>query len=588
MKAPGRDTLYRHVGLVLFLLVFVSFRVSAGEVVRGIVDPGVSAALHDGRQIFLECQVPKGVSAQAFYQRYLANPDEWKIYKDRIAVAIRFDRLNSETQRRVLLSIFEDDAVDARGWWHVVNYSGAMGQETLWSLCEWTTGKGTNYRVVMADPNNRKIGPALGIGQRVLIPAHLLTPVMRRVTANKPVPKAAAKAVDNGMEEPIDLEAVTQELIYGEDAEGPYALYRLKPGEALYSGVVVRFTDYYDNEAISKACEVIQRRSGIKNVRSMKAGQKILIPLEMLSDRYRPKGSAQREEFEQTIQEAQRLRIDKVRTKELEGVVVVIDAGHGGRDYGAHSARHRLYEDEINYDIACRAKRILETQTRAKVYMTVLDPDQGYEPTSRKTFEHDKDEQVLTTPRYPNEDAKVSANLRWYLANSIYRAELKKRTDPRKVVFVSFHTDALYNSSMRGAMVYIPGAKYRRESETPSGAEYGKYLEAQEHRTASSTDGERRRDEALSRNFAEDIMLALGKHRVRRHLEGDWIRSQIRQNGGVVYVPAVLRNTLIPTKVLIEAANMTNGEDCKRLADPEWRQTFAEAFVDALRTTYGS
>ena len=45
---------------------------------------------------------------------------------------------------------------------------------------------------------------------------------------------------------------------------------------------------------------------------------------------------------------------------------------------------------------------------------------------------------------------------------------------------------------------------------------------------------------------------------------------------------------MIPTKVLIESANICNETDCSRLADPWWRQTFAEAYVEALKTYYGT
>jgi N-acetylmuramoyl-L-alanine amidase len=44
----------------------------------------------------------------------------------------------------------------------------------------------------------------------------------------------------------------------------------------------------------------------------------------------------------------------------------------------------------------------------------------------------------------------------------------------------------------------------------------------------------------------------------------------------------------VPTKVLIETANLNNATDRQRLADPDWRQTFAEAYVDALMRYYGS
>jgi len=39
----------------------------------------------------------------------------------------------------------------------------------------------------------------------------------------------------------------------------------------------------------------------------------------------------------------------------------------------------------------------------------------------------------------------------------------------------------------------------------------------------------------------------------------------------------------VPTKVLVETANLNNATDRSRLADPWWRQQFAKAYVDALK-----
>ena len=593
--------------------VLAGARITGADVVRVPIDKGATAALQDGRLLFLECRPPRGDAGAYYFERYLADPRQWTSFKNRQAVAVPLDLLKPEVQRQMLLLVFREDYVDDQGWWHTVAYSGRQGQETLWSLCEWTTGNGLNYKRILASQKHLE-GPALEQGQRIFIPRDLLKDVMKRVTARAPLPAPPpiqsapalpasalpapapppvaavpqpAPPEENGIE-PVDLEAVTRELVYGKDARGSYAIYRLKLGEALYTAVVVRFTDFRDNDLIQEACRTVQERSGITDVRNMPTGQRVLIPIDMLSDRFRPQGSEQRDEYEKGLEEARRLRREQVRTKDLEGVVVVIDPGHGGRDQGGANHKFGLYEDEVNYDVACRVKHILETQTQAKVYMTVLDTSQKYQPTDRARFSHDTDEKVLTTPRYENKDAKVGANLRWYLANSYLRDELENGADPRKIVFTSFHTDALYNPTLRGAMVYIPGARYRRENELPEGAVYARYAECVQQRASSSTAAERRRDEALSRNFAEDLMRALGKRHIRRHLEGDWIRSQIRQNGGVVYLPAVLRNTQIPTKILVEMANITNSTDCERLADPQWRQSFAEAYVDALKTYFGS
>lgn len=49
-----------------------------------------------------------------------------------------------------------------------------------------------------------------------------------------------------------------------------------------------------------------------------------------------------------------------------------------------------------------------------------------------------------------------------------------------------------------------------------------------------------------------------------------------------VFVPSVLQFTRIPTRVLIELANLKNGLDRKRLQDPDYRQSLARVYVDAL------
>lgn len=542
---------------------------------------GSYAVLRDGRYLFLECK-PPAAGAQPFLAKYLAKDEEWTMYQGRQAVALAFNRLEPSVQREVLLTVFDQDIVDARGWIHIV----ASSRESLTTLCEWFTGTPANASKVMRE--NGLSTPNLLQGQQVLFPMALLQGPMRL-----PTPERKAPTLGDSEDALFDLsislnllDTAANELDYGSDKGGPYAVYRLKPGEALYTAVVVRFTDYREPGDVLAACDIVQRRSGIADVTNMKPGQRILIPVDMLADRFRPEGSPERRQYEEVVQEAKRLK-GQVRARGLEGVVVVLDPGHGGRDYGAAFVEAGLYEDEINYDIAYRVKHILETTTRAKVYMTLWDPDQGDRPSNNTRFVHDTDEQVLTNPRYFNTpdretDSTFSANLRWCLANAVYLREKAKGTDPRKMVFTSFHCDALFNERLRGTMIYVPGAALRKDGNC-SGPSYAKYQEVREGGRPSSTMSDRRRDEALSRNFAEVVLEELGRKRIKRHQEGDPIRSQIRRSPTNVFVPAVLRNNLIPTKVLIEAANLTNPVDRQRLASPQWRQAFAEAYVAALR-----
>ena len=49
----------------------------------------------------------------------------------------------------------------------------------------------------------------------------------------------------------------------------------------------------------------------------------------------------------------------------------------------------------------------------------------------------------------------------------------------------------------------------------------------------------------------------------------------------------IIGNSLVPTKVLVETANLQNPDDRKCLADPAWRQAYAEAFVEAVKHHFG-
>jgi N-acetylmuramoyl-L-alanine amidase len=599
---------------------------------RGTIEPGVVAVLKGGRQIFLEIRPASPQAARDLYMKALGDEALYARYKDRLAAAIPYAQLRPVVQRRVLEALFLEDYVDDTGWWHTVTVDGADGMESWWALAEWLTGNGTNYKKLTELPVNKDASSSLEKGQRIFIPRELLLEAMRTPSKRQPPPAPApppatpepaqvAKTPVKTLQPPVEsadekdpaqemdeaktsdasprlamaltgldpaLDNADGELEFAQDKNGAYAVYRLKKGEALYSSVVVRFTDFRENSDILSACAIIQARSGIKDVHDIDSGSRILIPLEMLADQYQPQGTEQRQDYERGILEARRLQQQRVRTKDLEGVVVILDPGHGGRDHGAAVESRGLYEDELTYDMVCRIKALLESTTRAKVHVTMLDPDQQYRVTNATRFKHDTDEVLLTSPIYENTDAKISANLRWYLANSLYRAERARGIDDRKIVFISVHCDALFNQRLRGAMVYIPGAAYRRASEQPSGAVYARYDQAREQRTVETTAATRQRDEALSRNFATLLLSSMQANNppLKVHDAGAPIRNVIRQSGGRAYVPAVLRNTIIPTKVLLETANLTNPTDCERLSDPQWRQWMAESVVAALKAHY--
>lgn len=551
----------------------------ADEVIRRPLESGVYALGKEGGHFGLEVVAAQGGATQRVLAKYLAVESEWTAYRSRSSAFVPLSRLKAIYQRKVLLAVFERDAVNADGWYHQT----VFGSETLWTICALVTGNGSNYSQVLGNPYNANLPATLPRGTTVLIPAAFLDKVMREITPDRvPVPTLFSEPV-------AELASLDGLLTYGRDAQGDYATYRIRKGESLYTSVVARFTDFRENADMLAACELVAKRSSINDVRDIDTGREIRIPADMLSARYQPKGSADRVEYEKVIQEAQRLRGNQGQSKNLAGIVVILDPGHGGADPGTQHTRSGLHEDEINYDIMCRIKALLETETAARVHVTMIDRSSGFTISNARSFPNDTDEELLTNPRHKNDlGANISANLRWMLINSIYAQELKRGVDPNKIIFTSIHTDSLYNEKLRGAMVYIPGAQNRREEEVRRDAVYARYQEGKSYNRFSSSASERRRDEALSRNFAEVLLAELGTKQIKRHDQGDPIRTKVQKTRTQAYVPAVIRNTKVPTKVLVETANMNNATDRDRLADPEWRQAFAEAYVNALKRYYGA
>ena len=166
---------------------------------------------------------------------------------------------------------------------------------------------------------------------------------------------------------------------------------------------------------------------------------------------------------------------NQVRTSSLQGVTLILDAGHGGTDVGASLSG--VWESLYVYDIMVRTKLLLESTTAAKVVATTMEGS-THLAADRNQLPYSKKHRVLTTPNYTIEDSRVGVHLRWYLSNSIFRQAVKQGGDPEKVVFISIHADSLH-PSLRGAMAYIPGAKYRGGTYGKGGTVYASRREVQ-------------------------------------------------------------------------------------------------------------
>jgi N-acetylmuramoyl-L-alanine amidase len=349
------------------------------------------------------------------------------------------------------------------------------------------------------------------------------------------------------------------ELTFHTDSRGTYASYRLKDDENVWRHVVRRFTSRTDAVGDTESVERVLERSGLSDERRIPNNAEIKIPVELLADEYRP------------------AQITPASSP-LAGVVVILDAGHGGVDTGARG-RNGVYEDEVVYDIMCRAKRFLENETAATVFVTIRDKSRGFGVSAmRRDFPCDRDEYILTTPAYQNLDATVGLHLRWYLANSLCRAALARGTASDRVIFTSFHADDL-DANLRGAMIYVPGARLCEGMYGKSGRPYTRFAEVRERPTVSFTARERERSERLSRAFADELLQALRAAGIAVFRNKPIRDCIVRRRA---FVPAVLRYNAVPTKVLVECGNLSNSRDCANLADPTFRERLARAYVEAL------
>ena len=539
----------------------------SSRTVRVPVEDGAVVTLTE-EGIFLEAVPRRGEGLYAFTRRLCgddrlapqvveANGGTSEMHAG-MRYRVPFALLSDDWQRRTAGKLFPQDKGQADGWRHQARGVGPLRRESLWQLSQWFTGTGENFRAIRE--YNELMDDDVPSGTAVVIPSELLRPAFRAVL---PVP-----------ETPYHLD-------YGRDKDGEYAIYRLRPGEALYSSVVVRFTGRVHAVDVNALAADIAHRSGIADVTDIPIGYRVKIPFDLLQPEFLPEGNPRRVEYEASLRASAQFS-NQVRARGLEGITVILDAGHGGQDSGASMGG--VWESLYVYDIAVRTQRLLETHTLAKVHVTTRDGSE-HRVHDADVLPFSRAHSVLTTPPYPIADAKVGVNLRWYLANSVYRrAVQQKDSDPQKVVFLSIHADSLH-PSLRGAMAYIPAADMRGGSFSKSGSVYASRREVQESPTVIFPWEERVKSEGLSRELAKQIIasfdaLGLAVHPFKP------VRDKIIRNKST-WVPAVLRYNSVPSKILLEVCNLANEQDRKLVQTRAYRQKVAEAIVRGVLAYYG-
>lgn len=468
---------------------------------------------------------------------------------------VPFEILRPELQMSIVHALFGEDRPTSRGWEHVVGAAELGGRE-LERIASWFTGSASNSRSVAE--HNGIDGQEVTLGQKIVVPNSLLAAQFRMLAPPPP---------------PSDLG-------YGEDARGEFAVYRLKSGEALYSSVVVRFTGNVYADDVNALAREVAERSGIRDVTDIPVGFAVKVPLDLLLPEFLPEEDPRRIEYEQSLLAGAQFEV-RPKLSHLAGVTVVLDAGHGGKDVGATMSG--VWESLYAYDIMLRTKKLLDDTTAANVLATTRDGG-SFRIEPRDVLPYSRGHSVLTTPNYLIDDASVSAHLRWYLANSIFRQSTSHGKDAEKVIFLSIHADSLH-PSLRGAMVYVPGAEYRGGSYQKSGAVYAGRLEVRERPKVSFARADLIKSEGLSRQLAQQLLGAFGRQGLAVH-EFKPIREKIIRNRRS-WVPAVLRYNTVPAKVLLEVCNLANPEDRRLIQTQQHRQRIAEAIVRGILSYYG-
>ncbi len=515
-----------------------------------------------------------------------ANPDMEYPLRD-VRVLVPWDLLSGRLRAAVLEALFPWDRRTSAGWVHVVAAPWKGDGESWWEIAQWWCGHGDAY------PELRRINPEVPLyparGARILIPEALLVPELKAmaptapdaatVTVAGPGPRGTPPPEPTPAPAPAETAAAARKVDGVLEYRDGVAVYRLRPGEALYSSVVVRFTGQLHGPDVNATAVELARLSGIRDVTDIPVGYPVQIPLDILLPEYLPEGSPRRRAWEKERDELAEIR-RVIRSANLDGIHVILDAGHGGGDTGAMVAGVR--ESTYVYDVMERVKRVLQKETRATVWTLVRDTGAANGPPDRDVLPATRSQQLLVHPPYDLSNSSTGVHLRWILTDSILQRLRAQHVDPERVAFVSIHADSLH-PAVRGLMVYAPG-RTLRPTRGPVPAALYSCRESRELR--------RPRFSARFRSRAEALSLQLGHAVVDKARQFDLpvhafepVRSSVLR-GRSRWVPAVLRYSEVPTSVLIEICNLNNKEDRELLLTWRYREKLAHAIAAGLAEAF--
>jgi N-acetylmuramoyl-L-alanine amidase len=507
-----------------------------------------------------------------------ANPSLRHPLRD-VRVRVPWDLLRGDLRVEALQALFPADHRLRDGWVHRVVAPWGGEPESWLEMATWWTGDASNYKQL------RRANPSLGLfpskGSLVLVPEALLSPEFRRFAPEESGSTPTSPAAETSAVAAATVPSVNTPEAAPGDGASPLeytdheAVYRLRPGEALYSAVVVRFTGQLHAADVNSTAAELARLSGIHDVTDIPVGYPVRIPFDLLLPEYLPPGHPRRREWEKEREELAAIR-RVIRAANLEGIQVVLDAGHGGTDTGAIAAG--VWESTYVYDVMTRLKDVLERDTRAIVWTLVRDRSLNPHPPDIDVLPQRRTQELLTDPPYDLGDSSTGVHLRWILTNSILQRLRRQKVDPERVVLVSIHADSLH-PAVRGLMVYTP-ARTLRPSRTSVPRGLYRCREVRELSAPRFSSRFRARSEALSTQLGESIVSKAKQFHIPVHAF-EPVRSSVLR-GRRRWVPAVLRYSEVPTSVLIEICNLNNPKDRELLLSWRFREKLAHAIAAGL------
>jgi N-acetylmuramoyl-L-alanine amidase len=520
-----------------------------------------------------------------------ANPGVSHPLRD-VRLSVPWAVLAGSYRVEAIRALFPRDRRIPAGWEHVILAPWGGDGESWWEMAEWWCGDGRLYRDLRAANPQVALFPAAG--DRVLIPSKLLLPEFRRLAPEAPGPTAPARrpptpttppgagppaatpqpspAPAAPVPTPVMPAASGGPLEYLENE----AVYRLRPGEALYSAVVVRFTGQLHAPDVNATAAELAKRSHITDVTNIPIGYPIRIPFDLLLPEYLPPGNPRRVEWVRGQEELAAIKRE-IRAANLDGIHIILDAGHGGEDTGA--IVDGVWESTYVYDVMERVKRVLQQETGATVWTTVQELHRRTDWAQRNVLPELHSERLLVDPPYDLSDSVTGVHLRWVLADAILKRLVRQKVSPERVAFVSIHADSLH-PSVRGLMVYVPDRNLRplrgplpprdhtcREVREVGRPRFSRHFLA--------------RSEALSQQLASSVVSAARRYGIPVH-EFEPVRSSIVRRRGSPWVPAVLRYSEVPSALLVEICNLNNDQDRRELLTWRFREKLAHAIAAGL------